>query len=126
VFGFGASLLILAASIVAVAASQLIAKWRLELIFGDQSAVSAPRIMLWTAVSDGWLWLAAMLIVASAVCWYAAMTRLPLTLMMPMAGAIAPIVAVAAFLLFKEPLSATQFAAIVVIALGVIWLGIQQ
>lgn len=78
------------------------------------------------ALSDPLTWVAGSLVVIGAGCWYLALTRLPLSLMLPVAGLVAPIVAIAAHFALGESLSIAKLAAIFVIAFGVIWLGFLQ
>ena len=125
-FSYGVSIGILAISIASVAASQLIVKWRLGQI-GSPAEPSGSRAgYILTALGDGWIWLGIGLIGLSAALWYVAMSRLPLSFMMPMAAIVAPAVAVSAHLFLKEPLTSGQIAAIAMIAAGVAWLGYQQ
>lgn len=123
---YGASIGILAISISSVAASQLIMKWRLgQSVLSSESSRSRNEYIL-TSLGDGWIWLAIALIGVSATLWYVAMSRLPLSFMMPMAAIVAPVVAISAHLFLKEPLTAGQIAAIAMISGGVAWLGWQQ
>lgn len=125
-FSYGMSIGVLAVSIVSIAASQLIMKWRLSGIAPVETGQRTRVDYVWAAIGDGWIWLGVCLIGISAVLWYAAMSRLPLTLMMPMAALVAPLVAFSAYLFLREPLSSGQMMAIAMIAVGVAWLGYQQ
>ena len=125
-FNYSISIGILAISITSVAASQLIMKWRLgqHVLPSEPSGIRTGYLQ--TALGDGWIWLAIALIGASGVLWYAALSRLPLSFMMPMSALVAPVVALSAHLFLKEPLTSGQMAAIAMIAAGVIWLSWQQ
>jgi drug/metabolite transporter (DMT)-like permease len=120
------AIVIFALGLVSIASSQLLVKWR----FGVLGLESQPKKwgleLLGALLTDAWLWFAGLLIVASAISWYLALTRLPLTLMLPIAGIVPPIVAVGANQLLGEPLSGGQITAIAMIAIGVAWLGYQQ
>lgn len=125
-FSYGVSLGILAISIASVAASQLIVKWRLGQVVSPDAPPASRTQYILTALGDGWIWVGICLIGLSAALWYVAMSRLPLSFMMPVAAVVAPIVALSAHLFLKEPLGTGQIAAIAMIAVGVAWLGWQQ
>lgn len=109
-----------------IASSQLIVKWRFGTI-GASLAHGAGLIDIARAgLADKWLWGAALLIGTGVVSWYAAMVRLPLTLMLPIGGIVSPIVVVGAHYLLGEPLSGGQVAAIALITVGVAMLGYLQ
>lgn len=113
---------LLAVSLAAVSASQLILKYALSrqewpLIDGDQWTAAA-----WRLVSSPTIWVGASLVLVGVICWYLAMVRLPLTLMLPMAGSIAPVVSIGAYVFLGESLTPYKIAAIVLIAAGVSWL----
>ena len=114
----------LAASIVLMAGAQLLLKARLN-VLGHQRAESVGG--LWRTLLDGLgdplIWAAGLVIGVAAACWYSAMLRLPISLMLPLAGLIAPIVSIGAWLLLGESLSAAKIAAILLIAGGAAWLG---
>lgn len=123
---YGTALVILGICIVCVAASQVLLKARMGALgmSGSQNlgfADAATR-----ALSDPLTWVAGSLVVIGAGCWYLALTRLPLSLMLPVAGLVAPIVAIAAHFALDESLSVAKLAAIFIIAIGVIWLGFLQ
>lgn len=127
-FSYAASLGLLAASILSLSSAQLLVKWRFSVLeFASAGAAARSK---WDSVllmlQDVWLWGAGFLIVASALCWYLTLTRLPLSFMLPVAAITSPIVAVSAHLLLAEPLSGRQLAAILTIAAGVAWLGWEQ
>jgi drug/metabolite transporter (DMT)-like permease len=75
------------------------------------------------ALADPLLWFAGLLILLGVICWYLSMTRLPLSLMLPLAAAIAPVVSVGAYFLLGEVLTPAKIAAIAMITVGVSWLG---
>jgi drug/metabolite transporter (DMT)-like permease len=115
---------LLAVSLCTVAASQLLFKYAFsrhdwQLAAGETWFTLGWRLMLNPAV-----WAGAILVLVGVVCWYLAMIRLPLSLMLPMAGIIAPVVSVAAYFLLGEILTPAKFAAILLIAGGVAWLGL--
>lgn len=71
-------------------------------------------------------WLCGFLIILSAGCWYVALTRLPLSAMMPLAAIVSPVVSIGAALWLGESMSLSKLAAILWICVGVAWLGSQQ
>lgn len=125
-FSYGVSIGIFAVSILSVALSQLIFKWRIGMLFPAGGEARSNTDHLMAVISDLWILLGLGLVLIGASAWYLAMSRLPLSFMMPAAAIIAPITAVCAYLFLKEPLTGGQMAAIAVIAAGVVWLGYQQ
>ena len=128
-FGYQVSLFFLTISLLSLAISQTLTKWRFMVLTGHHQAESAPSskaALLQQAITDPWLWGAFFLILSGAIFWYTAMTRLPLSLMLPMAGILSPLVTIMAHVFLKEPVSVGQMAAILLIATGVVWLGYQQ
>ncbi|OXT02642.1 hypothetical protein B7H23_07075 [Notoacmeibacter marinus] len=125
-FSYATSLVLLALSIMSVASSQLILKWRLGDLTGEGDGRLPLSRFIWAAVSDVWVWAGGALIIVSAAMWYAALTRLPLSFMMPAAALIAPITVIFAYFLLREPVSLGQASAILVITAGVAWLSYQQ
>lgn len=117
------AVIVYAVSIVAMVASQLLAKARISVVFDGSNGWIAS---LQAAVIDPLLWLVAGLLVTSAACWYIAMIRLPLSVMLPIAGLIAPLVALGAHFAFGETLTVPKIAAIALIATGVVWLAAQS
>lgn len=125
-FSYGTSIGIFVVSILSVAASQLIMKWRFGVLFPEGGATRSATGHVMTAASDAWVLAGVGLIVIGGSSWYLAMSRLPLTFMMPVAASIAPITVVCAYFFLKEPLTLGQIAAIAMIAAGVAWLGYQR
>jgi drug/metabolite transporter (DMT)-like permease len=111
-------------SLMALSASQVLVKWRFGAVGLDKNASRTVVQTLSAVATDPGLWVAGFLIVVGAAAWYSAMTRLPLTLMLPVAGCISPLVAVSAHFLLAEPLSLGQLGAILVIACGVVALAL--
>lgn len=118
----GLAALTYAVSLTAVAASQLMFKAGMTRVAEQADAASALATIR-HALATPIMWVGAGALVTGAACWYIAMIRLPLSLMMPMAALIAPAVSIAAWALFGEPLSAQKLAAIGLIAGGALWLG---
>lgn len=106
-----------------IASSQLLVKWRFGQLAGALEPGSTLYEITLAGLTDKWLWLAALMIVAGVICWYLAMVRLPLTLMFPVAGLVSPAVVVGAHYLLGEPLTAGQMGAVLIIAFGVALLG---
>lgn len=115
--------LLLALSILAVTAAQLLAKARVHALAAQGSEGLAGVLM--AAASDPLIWLLIALLVTSAGLWYAAMWVLPVSLMVPCAATISPLVAIGAHLMFGEPLGAAKMFAIALISIGVIWLALE-
>ena len=109
-----------------VAAAQLLIKWRFEVLeFGlrkDRGIYESVMLL----IGDPHLWLAGFMMIAGSISWYAALSRLPVSLLIPAAGSIAPLVAIGAHLWLGESLSWSQLAAILLIVIGVSWLGLTQ
>jgi drug/metabolite transporter (DMT)-like permease len=125
-FGYSTSLALLLLSLLALAGSQLLIKWRFMVMDFDGLGLSSQSGRLFAVLTDPWLWLAGSLIMLGAAMWYVAMTRLPLTLMLPLAAVVTPIVVLVSHFVLKEPLTLGQLGAAVLIALGVVLLGLQQ
>ena len=119
----GLAVLLLALAILFVTASQLIIKARLSFLHIEFSSWSVGGELFIRILSDAWLWLGFFLLVSSALCWYLAMIKLPISLMLPVGALVAPIVSVGAYFMLGEELSAAKSTAIMWIALGVLWLG---
>jgi drug/metabolite transporter (DMT)-like permease len=113
----------LAVSLATVGTSQLVFKARLNRLAEHFYAGPTALAIAWRALCDPVLWLAALLILIGFVCWYLAMLRLPLSMMLPMAASIAPLVSIGSYFILGENLTPTKIAAILVIAGGVAWLG---
>ena len=109
-----------------IASSQLIVKWRFGTIGASLAHGAGLLDIARAGLADKWLWVAALLIGTGLISWYAAMVRLPLTLMLPLGGIVSPIVVLGAHYLLGEPLTAGQAGAIVMITVGVALLGYLQ
>lgn len=116
------AILVFAASLISVAASQLIFKAGMTRIGEQVSGLPWLQIVRLVLTSP-MIWVGAVALVTGTACWYFAMTRLPLSLMMPLAALIAPTVSIAAWGFFGEPLTAQMLAAISLITVGALWLG---
>jgi drug/metabolite transporter (DMT)-like permease len=117
---------VLAFSIVSVALSQLIIKMRFDGLGLGGTAERSLFSTLLLAMSDGVLWLGAVLLIAGACAWYMALTRLPIHVMLPFAAIITPVVSLGAYLFLGEDISQQKFMAIAVITAGVAWFGAVQ
>lgn len=115
--------LLLALSILAIAAAQLLAKARVGAI-STQGIDGLPGILM-AAASDPLIWLMIALLVTSAGLWYAAMWVLPVSIMVPCAAAVSPLVAIGAHFQLGEPLGAAKIGAIALITVGVVWLALE-
>lgn len=117
------AMLSLTISLSTIAAAQLLLKARLALLGYEADLVPTVTATMQRAVSDPWFWCAGGLVLTSAITWYAAMLRLPLSLMLPLAALLAPMVSIGAWALLGEDLTPAKCAAITVIAAGTAWLG---
>lgn len=122
--GTAYALVLLAVSL--VSASQLLIKSRFDALnVGSRQGYGLADTLLIVA-SDPRLWAAGCFMVLGALSWYAALSRLPLSFMIPIGAAVAPLVALGAHLWLGEQLSSAQMAAIIVIAAGIVWLSLLQ
>ena len=120
------ALTILAVSILTVGVSQLILKSRLSHLASSPQPDATVFATVLRLLHDPLVWCAIALVLVSVVSWYVAMILLPLSLMLPVAGMIAPIVSISAHFVLGESLGATKLAAIAMISCGVIWLTTQS
>ena len=117
--------LLLGISILSMAAAQLLAKTRIVALIGSGTGLSLLKI-LGIGLTDPLLWLVGVLIVGSAGCWYLAMARLPVSIMVAMASVLGPLVAIGAYIFIGERLTVSKLSAIGLIAVGVAWLALQS
>ncbi len=117
------ALLTLGISLVAVAISQLAFKAAFTRLAEHWAPGHAYGTTAWRVAADPLIWTAVVLVLLGAACWYLAMIRLPLSLMLPMASVISPIVSIGAYFMLGESLTPAKVAAILMIAAGVAWLG---
>jgi drug/metabolite transporter (DMT)-like permease len=112
----------LGTALATVSIAQLLFKSRLMRL--NDAAVKLSLIeMLCAAMADPLIWLGAIILLVGVCCWYFAMIELPLSLMLPMSSVVTPIVSISAVLLFGENLTLAKLTAILVILVGVAWLG---
>jgi drug/metabolite transporter (DMT)-like permease len=116
---YRAALALMSLSMLCVAGSQILVKWRFGAMGLDRNNERTWFDLAALFVTDGGLWVAGLLVVAGAATWYAALTKLPLTLMLPVGGIISPLVAIGAHLLLGERLTPSQLVAILIISAGV-------
>ncbi len=100
------------AGFIASTASQVIIKARLDPV--TESGGSYKQLL-----TDPLIWLAVVLILSFVVCWYSALTRIPLSIMMAWSAVVLPLTAVAAWMFLGEPLGVAKMLSIMVIAGGV-------
>jgi drug/metabolite transporter (DMT)-like permease len=105
------------AGFLASAASQIIIKARLD-------PVTAAGGSYRQLITDPLMWLAILLIIGFVVCWYTALTRIPLSVMMAWSAVVLPLIAVGAWIWLGEPLGVGKMVSIGVIAAGVAMLSI--
>jgi drug/metabolite transporter (DMT)-like permease len=97
--------------------SQLLIKARMDPI----TASGGSYRSLFT---DPLIWLAVACIVTFVVCWYAALARLELSLMMAWSAVVLPMIALGGWMFLGEALGVGKVVAIVIIAIGVACLAI--
>lgn len=93
-------------------ASQIIIKARLD-------PVTASGGSYRQLIADPLMWLALALILSFVVCWYTALTKIPLSVMMAWSAVVLPLTAVGAWMFLGEPLGVGKLVSIGVIAAGV-------
>lgn len=105
------------AGFIASAVSQILIKARIDPI--TQAGGSYRQL-----AADPLVWLAVLLIISFVVCWYTALTRIPLSVMMAWSAVVLPLIAVGAWIWLGEPLGVGKLASIGVIAAGVAMLSV--
>ena len=123
---FQLALLILFISMCSIAGSQLLIKSRFNALGERVTEASSLLDLVFLAIRDLGLWGGAILMGIGVLSWYTAMTKLPVTLMFPVAALVTPMVVLGAYLFLKEPLSLAQLVTILFITLGVVVLGMLQ
>ncbi len=93
-------------------ASQIIIKARLD-------PVTASGGSYKQLAADPLIWLAVVCILVFVGCWYTALTKIPLSIMMAWSAVVLPLTAVGAWMFLGEPLGAAKMLSIGVIAAGV-------
>ena len=101
----------------ASAASQIIIKARVDPV---TSAGGSYRQL----AGDPLIWLAIAMILVFVGCWYAALTRLQLSVMMAWSAVVLPLIAIGGWMWLGEPLGAGKLLAIGIISVGVAVLSI--
>ncbi|MGL4490687.1 MAG: hypothetical protein ACRCU5_14710 [Rhizobiaceae bacterium] len=74
--------------------------------------------------ADPLIWVAILCIVAFVYCWYAALARLELSLMMAWSAVVLPAIAVGGWMFLGESLGLGKIVSIIIIAVGVACLSI--
>ncbi len=93
-------------------ASQIIIKARLD-------PVTASGGSYRQLATDPFIWLAVACVLVFVGCWYTALTKIPLSVMMAWSAVVLPLTAVGAYLFLGEPLGLAKMVSILVIAAGV-------
>jgi drug/metabolite transporter (DMT)-like permease len=109
-------------SLVSAVASQLLIKFALVRITREMISEETVFGLIWRGAREPSLWLGGGLLLFGALGWYTAMTRLPLSFMLPMSALIAPAVSLAAWHFQGEHLNGPKVIAIGIITAGAIWL----
>jgi drug/metabolite transporter (DMT)-like permease len=92
--------------------SQLLIKARMDPV---TAAGGSYRSLL----GDPLIWVAVICIIAFVVCWYAALAKLQLSLMMAWSAVVLPLTAIGGWMFLGEPLGTAKIISILVIAAGV-------
>lgn len=116
--------LLLLASLVFLVASQLLIKWRFNVLGLQSNQVRDLWDTLSAVVTDVGLLAAGLLLICGASMWYAAMTRFPISFVVPIAAAVSPLIALCAHFLLGERLSFLELVLIVMIAVLVATFGV--
>lgn len=116
----------IAVAIILASAAQLLIKARFDALQIGHLKEQSLWMLIVQLLGDAGLWVAGVMMISCAVLWYAALTRLPLSFVLPATAIIAPLVSVGAYFLLGEELTLAKSAAILVIATGVAWLGYLQ
>ena len=115
---FGSGLVIVSVTVLSFA--QFVIKSRLN-VHGEIPFSVRPLIdYLATAITDWQLWLGLIALVLAALCWYAAISRIPLSIAYPIGALAYPIVFTVSILLLREPFTWTGLAGNVMIVAGVV------
>jgi drug/metabolite transporter (DMT)-like permease len=117
------ALVMLFVSLAGATASQLILKSRLVMLSETLQLGHGVLAVLMRALSDPYIWLGGGCVIIGGCCWYLALTKLPLSFMLPAASIIAPCASIGAYYFFGESLTVSKICAIAFIMIGVSWLG---
>lgn len=98
-------------------ASQVIIKARVDPI--TASGGSYRQLM-----TDPLIWLAVVFILTFVMCWYTALTKIQLSVMMAWSAVVLPLTAIAGYMFLGEPLGVGKIVSISIIAVGVACLSI--
>ncbi len=74
--------------------------------------------------TDPIIWVAILCIIAFVVCWYLALAKLQLSLMMAWSAVVLPAIAIGGWMFLGEPLGMGKIVSIFIIAIGVACLSI--
>ncbi len=116
--------LLLLVSLVFLVASQLLIKWRFNALGLQSPQVRDVWDIVASVITDVGLLAAGLLLICGASMWYAAMTRFPLSFMVPIAAVVSPLIALCAHVLLGERLSFLEMVLIVLIAVLVATYGV--
>jgi drug/metabolite transporter (DMT)-like permease len=103
--------------------SQLVLRSRLEKLEVGDALAHSVAAGAGLVIRDLACWGAGLLLVVGSLCWYVAMTKLPIQFMVPMAAIVTPAVALGSVLFLGQQLSIEKMMAIGLITIGVAWLG---
>jgi drug/metabolite transporter (DMT)-like permease len=117
------ALVVLLVSLGSITMSQLILKGRMVLLGASLHSGQGALALVIRVLNDPYIWLGGGCVAIGGACWYFAMTKLPLSLMLPASSIIAPCASIGAYYFFGESLTASKICAMVVIVIGVSWLG---
>jgi drug/metabolite transporter (DMT)-like permease len=107
-------------SVLVLSAAQFIIKSRLsvhgEIPFSPREFVD----YLLSAAGDWRLWLGFILLVLAALCWYTAVSRIPLSIAYPVGALAYPVIFLGAVVLLREPFSWTVLVGNLLVVAGVV------
>lgn len=114
----------LGGSLTFVAASQVLIKGAFLRVGAGTDGGESWQALIMMAVREPWMWAGVFTLITGAVLWYLALSQLPLSLVVPSGALVAPLAVICAHFVLGEPLTFHMICAMIVIALGLIWLSI--
>jgi drug/metabolite transporter (DMT)-like permease len=112
-------LVLLSVSVVALSVAQILIKSRLN-IHGVVPLDTGAWSYILSALRDFYLWFGAVGLIASSLCWYAAISRLPLSIAFPFAALSYPAVLAGSALVLRESVSWPLLAGNGLVVLGIL------
>lgn len=113
--------IIILVAVLGISAVQIIVKYRFNVAHGAVPADASLLPYIWKLLADLWLWGAGFLLVAAALLWYFALSRMPLSIAIGFASLVYPSVMLGSALLLGEAVRLPQVMGCGLIVAG-IWL----